>query len=585
MNEPIQNSSADSGDSKLPLQYEDGPDYCTVRDAQGRDFALTMQPDLMKAMERALSDDIAKIMRAPAQSAVEIQNAGNEAIVPDVSDQDVRWAVNYLLEQIAAKFEVWDTFDLFRSEAAATVRSFKHDLAAKPPAAPVETGHDAPQGYAASLKQMAQWLKDGSIESLSDIDEMELYGAADLIERQRERILALTAHQSCSAATGDAPRDWFGDLNERIGKGLNAPLEPSSGKVECQNCHNANKYGDYEGPTCDVCGGEGFISEAMEASSLYQHLYDHTQGYVVFRCGLNDKPIDRLEWARSHKQAIFVTEMAALDYCHYRNHGVDIHGDDQLPVYLTFPNPSNAVQFTDPQTAADTRLILADEYEAGLRKMVTSGYEEWQRPIQSHKLVIEALRFQARSEPQQSAGTASALAEELREYTAMKYAGDCKCGKCQLVPRALVERIYHTLNGTSLDDGTTDAGCGAAVITPWAVDNEPGRDFSLGLKSLSGLRTLTPEQSDFLHDAAEEFYRLRALPQSVGWCPIETAPKDGTVVMIWLPHSTKMVCAYFEGADKGWWVRHGAFCAENPSHWQPLPSSPLPRPQRPEDQS
>src|ERR1700728_1316484 len=43
-----------------------------------------------------------------------------------------------------------------------------------------------------------------------------------------------------------------------------------------------------------------------------------------------------------------------------------------------------------------------------------------------------------------------ALAEELREYTAMKYAGDCKCGKCQLVPRALVERIYHTLNGTAL---------------------------------------------------------------------------------------------------------------------------------------
>jgi hypothetical protein len=42
------------------------------------------------------------------------------------------------------------------------------------------------------------------------------------------------------------------------------------------------------------------------------------------------------------------------------------------------------------------------------------------------------------------------LAEELREYTAMKYAGDCKCGKCQLVPRALVERIYHTLNSSSV---------------------------------------------------------------------------------------------------------------------------------------
>jgi hypothetical protein len=32
----------------------------------------------------------------------------------------------------------------------------------------------------------------------------------------------------------------------------------------------------------------------------------------------------------------------------------------------------------------------------------------------------------------------SELSEELREYTAMKYAGDCKCGKCQLVPRELI---------------------------------------------------------------------------------------------------------------------------------------------------
>lgn len=39
----------------LPLQYEDGPDYCTVRDAQGKDFALTVQPALMKAMEAALA--------------------------------------------------------------------------------------------------------------------------------------------------------------------------------------------------------------------------------------------------------------------------------------------------------------------------------------------------------------------------------------------------------------------------------------------------------------------------------------------------------------------------------------------------
>lgn len=34
----------------------------------------------------------------------------------------------------------------------------------------------------------------------------------------------------------------------------------------------------------------------------------------------------------------------------------------------------------------------------------------------------------------------TALVAELRERTAFRFAGDCKCGKCQLVPRELVER-------------------------------------------------------------------------------------------------------------------------------------------------
>lgn len=58
------------------------------------------------------------------------------------------------------------------------------------------------------------------------------------------------------------------------------------------------------------------------------------------------------------------------------------------------------------------------------------------------------------------------LAEELREYTAMKYAGDCKCGKCQLVPRALVERIYHTLNSTRHD-------AQAARTLDTGIENDP----------------------------------------------------------------------------------------------------------------
>lgn len=31
------------------------------------------------------------------------------------------------------------------------------------------------------------------------------------------------------------------------------------------------------------------------------------------------------------------------------------------------------------------------------------------------------------------------IAEELRERTALRYSGNCKCGKCQLVPREIVD--------------------------------------------------------------------------------------------------------------------------------------------------
>lgn len=65
------------------------------------------------------------LMRGVAQGSPEpsIQDVGYNP-----STSDIRWAVNVLLEKIAAKFEGWDTMDLWRSDAAATVRGFKHDL-------------------------------------------------------------------------------------------------------------------------------------------------------------------------------------------------------------------------------------------------------------------------------------------------------------------------------------------------------------------------------------------------------------------------------------------------------------------------
>lgn len=55
-----------------------------------------------------------------------IQNAGNETPISD--ETDIRWAVNVLLEKIAAEFEANETMDIWRSDAAALVRKYKHQL-------------------------------------------------------------------------------------------------------------------------------------------------------------------------------------------------------------------------------------------------------------------------------------------------------------------------------------------------------------------------------------------------------------------------------------------------------------------------
>jgi hypothetical protein len=56
----------------------------------------------------------------------QIQNVGYKPVISD--ETDVRWAVNVLLEKIAEKFEANETMDIWRSDAAALVRSFKHVL-------------------------------------------------------------------------------------------------------------------------------------------------------------------------------------------------------------------------------------------------------------------------------------------------------------------------------------------------------------------------------------------------------------------------------------------------------------------------
>lgn len=74
---------------------------------------------------------------------------------------------------------------------------------------------------------------------------------------------------------------------------------------------------------------------------------------------------------------------------------------------------------------------------------------------------------------------------------------------------------------------------------------------------------------------------------TVKWMPIETAPKDGTRVMVWPPTYRETVsCARWDPDEhakrpRPFWYRSDAYgritvCRENePTHWAPIISGPV----------
>lgn len=60
----------------------------------------------------------------------------------------------------------------------------------------------------------------------------------------------------------------------------------------------------------------------------------------------------------------------------------------------------------------------------------------------------------------------------------------------------------------------------------------------------------------------------------MNWQPIETAPRDGTVVLTWARHRPNRFAAlgHFD-ANCGDWVSDGNLYLE-PTHWMPMPTPP-----------
>lgn len=73
-----------------------------------------------------------------------------------------------------------------------------------------------------------------------------------------------------------------------------------------------------------------------------------------------------------------------------------------------------SASMTDPKDDGVRLLALADEYEAGLRKMERAGYEEFGDTCENHRLVISALREKAtRTAPARCDGEAVAWCQPM----------------------------------------------------------------------------------------------------------------------------------------------------------------------------
>lgn len=103
-----------------------------------------------------------------------------------------------------------------------------------------------------------------------------------------------------------------------------------------------------------------------------------------------------------------------------------------------------------------------------------------------------------------------------------------------------------------------------------------------------------PEKpANWLHRREEIAAAIRALSspdhadagkvEGDGWLPIESAPKDGTLIDLWSDEYGRLTDCYwgapmaYEGGETGWVHAHSNEWAESPDefvHWRPLPSAP-----------
>ena len=65
---------------------------------------------------------------------------------------------------------------------------------------------------------------------------------------------------------------------------------------------------------------------------------------------------------------------------------------------------------------------------------------------------------------------------------------------------------------------------------------------------------------------------LEEVPEE--WQPIETAPKDGTNILVWCPERNRVYLVYWDEFADDWFAFTDRWISKVVSHWMPVPKPP-----------
>lgn len=93
-------------------------------------------------------------------------------------------------------------------------------------------------------------------------------------------------------------------------------------------------------------------------------------------------------------------------------------------------------------------------------------------------------------------------------------------------------------------------------------------------KDIQMLQTIASRIIDRYPEMYDRLCEYIARVENGGWLPIETAPKDGSNIILWAKYGDLPLVGRYSKTYDEWLEAGGTGYKFTPTHWQPLPQTP-----------